>query len=165
MGSNTLVQDIERGVNLLKGVMENKSAGRRCKRELIRRIIKKLVMSEYVEDVIEKERARHHVRSPFTPRVRIQFFKVDQFVFFITDRLTNIFCLQKSKYQDRPERNMRLKRPVGPERQEVSGESDEPKQRVPSARRKLSSHQTTNHPPVSRILSTLASGTSILQLM
>lgn len=69
IGSNTLVQDIERGVSLLKGVMENKSASRRSKRELIRRIVKRLVTSEYVEDLVERERTRYRARSPFSPRV------------------------------------------------------------------------------------------------
>ncbi|XP_034235699.1 uncharacterized protein LOC117642031 [Thrips palmi] len=134
-GSNTLVQDLERGVNLLKGVMENKSAGRRCKRELIRRIIKKLVTSEYVEDIIEKERASHAARPPFSPR--------------------------RTKYHERQDRNLRAKRTVGSERQEISGESDEPKQqaaRVHNVRRKLPTHQPVHHPQAPRTLSTLASG-------
>ncbi|KAK3927285.1 Alstrom syndrome protein 1 [Frankliniella fusca] len=131
MGSNSLVLDLERGLNLLKGVMENKSAGRRCKRELIRRIIKKLVTSEYVEDIIEKERIRHQTRSPFSPR--------------------------KTKYQDRQDRNFRSKRYVGPERQDISGESDEPK-RSHNVRRKLPTYQTTHHSEGPKTLSTLASG-------
>lgn len=134
-GSNTLVQDLERGVNLLKGVMENKSAGRRCKRELIRRIIKKLVTSEYVEDIIEKERASHAARPPFSPR--------------------------RMKYHERQDRNLRSKRPLGSERQEISGESDEPKQqaaRTHNVRRKLPTHQSGHHLAAPRALSTLASG-------
>lgn len=131
VGSNTLVQDLERGVNLLKGVMENKSAGRRCKRELVRRIIKKLVSSEYVEDMIEKERTRHQTHSPFSPR--------------------------KTKYQERQDRNIRSKRYVGIERQDISGESDEPK-RAHNVRRKLPTYQSTHHSQGPRTLSTLASG-------
>lgn len=50
---------------------------------------------------------------------------------------------------------------MGSERQEISGESDEPKQqtgRVHNVRRKLSTHQPVHHLPPARTLSTLASG-------
>lgn len=68
--------------------MENKSAGRRCKRELIRRIIKKLVTSEYVEDIIEKERTSHTTRSPFSPRVSM----IKSNCFYCFSSLSVSFC-------------------------------------------------------------------------